>query len=64
MRETKRVVPEKFFDQVGAVLDSVPLIPGDETHDGQLRGRPYSAPIDPAIHRSRATEQYFPYHQR
>ena len=28
MRETKWVVPEKFFDQAGAVLDSVPPSPG------------------------------------
>lgn len=35
--ETKWVVPEKFFDQLGAVLDSVPPLPGEEALYGQFR---------------------------
>jgi len=35
--ETKWVVPEKFFDQFGAVLDIVPPLPGEEAMYGQFR---------------------------
>ena len=35
--ETKWVVPEKFFDQLATVLDTVPPLPGEETLYGQFR---------------------------
>jgi hypothetical protein len=35
--ETKWVVPEKFFDQLGGVLDSVPPLPGEEALYAQFR---------------------------
>jgi hypothetical protein len=35
--ETKWVVPEKFFEELGAVLDAVPPLPGEEALYGQFR---------------------------
>jgi hypothetical protein len=35
--ETAWVVPEKYFDQLPAVLDSVAPLPGEEALDGQFR---------------------------
>jgi hypothetical protein len=35
--ETKWVVPEKFFDQLGEVLNGVPPLPGEESLYGQFR---------------------------
>jgi hypothetical protein len=35
--ETKWVVPEKFFDQLGEALDLVPPLPGEEAMYGQFR---------------------------
>jgi hypothetical protein len=35
--ETKWVVPEKFFDQLGAVLATVPPLPGEEALHAQFR---------------------------
>lgn len=35
--ETNWVVPEKFFDQLGEVLDIVPPLPGEEAVVGQFR---------------------------
>jgi hypothetical protein len=35
--ETKWVVPERFFDDLSAVLDSVPPLPGEEALYGQFR---------------------------
>ncbi len=35
--ERKWVVPERFFDQLGAVLDTVPPLPGEEALYGQFR---------------------------
>jgi hypothetical protein len=35
--ETKWVVPEKFFDELGAALDTVPPLPGEEAMYGQFR---------------------------
>src|SRR5262249_28214594 len=35
--ETKWVVPEKFFDDFGEVLESVPALPGEEALYGQFR---------------------------
>jgi len=47
--ETKWVVPEKFFDQVGAVLDLVPPLPGEEALYANLRNLLKAAEADPAI---------------
>ena len=35
--ETKWVVPQKFFDELGAVLDNAPPLPGEEARYGQMR---------------------------
>ncbi len=35
--ETKWVVPDKFFDQFGEVLDTVDPLPGEEALYGQFR---------------------------
>jgi hypothetical protein len=35
--ETKWVVPEKFFDELGGVLDSVPPLPGEQSLYAQFR---------------------------
>lgn len=35
--ETKWVVPEKFFDQLGGILDRVPPLPGEEAMYAQFR---------------------------
>jgi hypothetical protein len=47
--ETAWVVPEKFFDQLGAVLDTIPPLPGEETLYGQFRVLLDAAAKDPAI---------------
>jgi len=47
--ETKWVVPEKFFDQLGTVLDTVPPLPGEEAIYGQLRVLLDAAAKDPEI---------------
>lgn len=47
--ETAWVVPEKFFDQLGAVLDAVPPLPGEEGLYGNFRVLLDSAAKDPAI---------------
>ncbi len=47
--ETKWVVPEKFFDQLGAVLATVPPLPGEEALYGQFRVLLDAAAKDPAI---------------
>jgi hypothetical protein len=47
--ETKWVVPEKFFDQLGTVLDSVPPLPGEEALYSQFRVLLDAASKDPAI---------------
>lgn len=47
--ETKWVVPEKFFDQLGEVLDTVPPQPGEEAFYGQFRLILAAAARDPAI---------------
>jgi hypothetical protein len=47
--ETKWVVPEKFFDQLGAVLESVPPLPGEEALYGQFRELLAAAADDPTI---------------
>ena len=46
--ETKWVIPEKFFDQLGIVLDTVSPLPGEEALYGQFRLLLDSAK-DPAI---------------
>ena len=47
--ETKWVVPEKFFDQFGEVLDTVPPLPGEEALYGQFRVLMDAAARDPEI---------------
>lgn len=47
--ETKWVVPEKFFDQLGEVLDIVPPRPGEEALYSQFRALLKIADRDPAI---------------
>ena len=42
-------MPEKFFDQLGEVLDTVPPLPGEEALYGQLRVLFDAAKKDPAI---------------
>ena len=47
--ETKWVVPEKFFDQLGQVLQSVPPLPGEEALYGTFRSVLNSATKEAAI---------------
>lgn len=47
--ETKWVVPEKFFDQLGEVLDIVDPLPGEEAMYGQFRLLLDSAAKDPEL---------------
>src|SRR6476620_8528850 len=47
--ETAWVVPEKFFDQLDTVLDTVPPLPGEESLYGQFRAVLDAAAKDPAI---------------
>jgi hypothetical protein len=47
--ETAWVVPEKFFDQLPAVLETVAPLPGEEALYGQLRVLLAAAAGDPAI---------------
>jgi hypothetical protein len=47
--ETKWVVPEKFFDQLGQVLQSVPPLPGEEALYGTFRSVLDAATKDAAI---------------
>ena len=42
-------MPEKFFDQLGTVLDTVPPLPGEEALYGQFRVLLDAAAKDPAI---------------
>ncbi|HET7539772.1 MAG TPA: DUF1254 domain-containing protein [Polyangiaceae bacterium] len=46
--ETKWVVPEKFFDELGTVLDMAPPLPGEEAMYGQFRAL-LSAAQDPEL---------------
>jgi hypothetical protein len=47
--ETKWVDPEKFFDQLGGILDAVPPLPGEEALYAQFRLILDAAERDPAI---------------
>jgi len=47
--ETQWVVPEKYFDQLGAVLDAVPPLPGEEGLYTNFRSLLKAAERDPAI---------------
>lgn len=47
--ETKWVVPEKFFDQLGTVLDTVQPLPGEEALYAQFRVLLDSAAKDPEV---------------
>ena len=47
--ETKWVVPEKFFDQLPEVLQSVPPLPGEEALYGTLKSLLDAAAKDPQI---------------
>jgi hypothetical protein len=50
--ETKWVVPEKFFDQLGMVLDIVPPLPGEEALYGQFRVLLDARAKDPEIRKT------------
>jgi hypothetical protein len=47
--ETVWVVPEKFFDQLGTVLDIVPPLPGEQALYAQFRALLAAAAKDPAL---------------
>ncbi|HEU5192526.1 MAG TPA: DUF1254 domain-containing protein [Methylomirabilota bacterium] len=47
--ETAWVVPEKFFDQLAGVLDTVPPLPGEEALYAQFRALLAAAAKDPAL---------------
>ena len=47
--ETKWVVPEKYFEQLGTVLDTVPPLPGEEALYGQFRVLLDAAAKDPEV---------------
>jgi hypothetical protein len=47
--ETKWVVPEKFFDQLSEVLQTVPPLPGEEAMYGQFKSLLDAAAKDPQI---------------
>lgn len=47
--ETKWVVPEKFFDDLGSVLDAVPPLPGEEAMYANFRALLAAAKADPEI---------------
>jgi hypothetical protein len=47
--ETQWVVPEKYFDQLGGVLDTVPPLPGEEAMYAQFRAVLDAAAKSPAI---------------
>ena len=47
--ETRWVVPEKFFDQLPQVLESVPPLPGEEAMYAQFKSVLDAAAKDPAI---------------
>jgi hypothetical protein len=47
--ETKWVVPEKFFDQLGEALDLAPPLPGEEAMYGQFRLLLDAASKDPEL---------------
>ncbi|WP_110767135.1 DUF1254 domain-containing protein [Mycolicibacterium mucogenicum] len=48
--ETKWVVPDRFFDQFGQVLDTVPPLPGEEAIYAQFRALLGAAKQDPPLH--------------
>src|SRR5262249_24334141 len=47
--ETKWVVPEKFFDELGSALDIVPPLPGEEAMYGQFRALLDARTKNPAV---------------
>jgi len=47
--ETKWVVPEKFFDELGDVLDEVPPLPGEESMYANIRRILAAAQKDPKL---------------
>ena len=47
--ETKWVVPEKYFDQLAEVLETVPPLPGEEAVYGQMTAMLAAAEKDPEI---------------
>jgi len=47
--ETKWVIPEKFFDQLGNVLDNVTPLPGEEALYAQFRQLLNASAKDPAV---------------
>jgi hypothetical protein len=49
--ETQWVIPERFFDELGQVLDAVAPLPGEEAMVGQFRALLDAAAKDPTIKR-------------
>jgi hypothetical protein len=47
--ETKWVIPEKFFDELPAVLETVPPLPGEESLYAQFRQLMTAAKADPEL---------------
>lgn len=47
--ETKWVIPEKFFDEFGGILETVPPLPGEESLYAQFRSLLAAAKQDPEI---------------
>jgi hypothetical protein len=47
--ETKWVVPEKFFDELAAVLDNAPPLPGEEARYAQMRALLDAMKNNPAL---------------
>jgi hypothetical protein len=54
--ETKWVVPEKFFDQLGEVLETVPPLPGEEALYSQIQAMLAAAEKDAEIRKAIAEE--------
>jgi hypothetical protein len=50
--ETKWVIPEKFFDEFGEVLDTVPPLPGEESLYAQYQQLMKAAKADPEINKA------------
>jgi hypothetical protein len=48
--EAKRVIPESFFDELGAVLKEVPPLPGEEAIYGNIQSVLDAAKSDPKLH--------------
>jgi hypothetical protein len=54
--ETKWVVPEKFFDQILAVLEDAPALAGEEARYAEIRALVAAAQKDPALMKAMVDE--------